>query len=197
MPIYAIENLIPVVDPRAFVHPTAVVIGDVIIEADVFVGPNAVIRGDFGSCIIRQGANLQDTCVMHSFPGKKCVVNENGHIGHGAILHGCEIGCNALIGMNAVVMDDTVIGNESLVAATTFVKSSFSCPPRSLIMGNPAFIKKTLTDEEVNWKTQGTKEYQILTARCLKTLREIEPLTRPQRDRPHLDNYTHKPKNET
>jgi phenylacetic acid degradation protein len=194
MPSYAIENLVPVVDPLAYVHPTAVLIGDVIIDKHCYIGPNAVLRGDFGRIVVKQGANVQDTCVIHSFPEKDCVIEENGHVGHGAILHGCHIGENALVGMNAVIMDDAVIGAESLVAATAFVKSAFECPPRSLLAGSPATVKRQLSDKEVAWKTSGTKQYQHLTERCLQSLRPIEPLTEVQSDRPRFTDSTHKPK---
>lgn len=196
MPSYAIENLVPVVDPLAYVHPTAVLIGDVIIDKHCYIGPNAVLRGDFGRIIVKQGANIQDTCVVHSFPGKDCIIEENGHVGHGAILHGCHIGENALVGMNAVIMDDAVIGAESLVAATAFVKSAFECPPRSLLAGSPATIKRPLSDKEVAWKTGGTKQYHHLTERCLKSLHQVEPLTQVQSDRPRFTASAYKPKHE-
>lgn len=194
MPCYAIEDLIPVVDPSAFVHPTATLIGDVIIGPDCYIGANAVLRGDFGRIIMERGSNLQDTCVMHSFPGKDCVVEIDGHVGHGAVLHGCRVGRNALVGMNAVVMDDAVIGAESLVAAAAFVKSRFTCPPRSLLAGSPASIKRSLTDDEVNWKTAGTGEYQQLTRRCLATHREVTPLSAEQPQRPRFEDSQHTPK---
>ncbi|MBR9910067.1 MAG: phenylacetic acid degradation protein PaaY [Gammaproteobacteria bacterium] len=196
MPCYAIEDLVPVVDASAFVHPTATLIGDVIVGANCYVGANAVLRGDFGRIILEPGSNLQDTCVMHSFPGKDCIVEADGHVGHGAVLHGCRIGRNALVGMNAVIMDDVYIGEESLVGATAFVKAKFECPPRSLLAGNPAAVKRTLSDQEVHWKTQGTGEYQQLTRRCLATHREVEPLTAVQPDRPRFANSQHQPKGE-
>lgn len=186
MPSYAIENLIPVVAKSAYVHPTAVLIGDVIIADNCYVGPNAVLRGDFGRIVLEAGCNIQDTCVVHSFPGKDCVVEEDGHIGHGAVLHGCRIGRNALIGMNAVIMDEACIGAESIVGATAFVKSKFECPPRSLVVGNPATVKRSVSAEEVAWKTKGTREYQLLTRRCGDSLREVDPLPEAQADRPRF-----------
>ena len=194
MPIYAIEDLIPVVDPSAYVHPTAVLIGDVIIGKDCYIGPNAVLRGDFGRVILNQGCNVQDTCVVHSFPNKDCVIEQDGHIGHGAILHGCHIGRNALVGMNAVIMDDAIIGDESLVAATAFVKSGFQCPPRSLLAGSPAIIKRQLSDQEVAWKSNGTLEYQNLTKRCHTSLQQVQPLTEVQQNRPRFNDSNHQPK---
>ena len=194
MTIYAIEDLIPVVDPSAFVHPAAILIGDVIVGADCYIGPGAVLRGDFGRVQMDRGSNLQDTCVMHSFPGKDCIIEEDAHIGHGAVLHGCRIGRNALVGMNAVVMDNALIGAESLVAATAFVKSGFECPPRSMLVGNPAQIKRSLSDEEVNWKSRGTAEYQELARRCHRSLQEVEPLTQQQPDRPRFNASKYQPK---
>lgn len=194
MPIYAIENLIPVVADNAFIHPTAVLIGDVIIGPQCYVGPNAVLRGDFGRIHLHQGSNIQDNCVMHSFPGQDCTVETNGHIGHGAILHGCLIGTNSLVGMLAVIMDGAVIGEESLVGATAFVKTDFSCPARSMVTGNPAQIRRQLSDKEVAWKTRGTEEYHALARRSLATLRTVKPSTEAQADRPRFTHSTHQPK---
>jgi len=187
MPIYSIENLIPVVHPSAYVHPSAVLIGDVIVAAHCYVGPCAVLRGDFGRLIMEEGSNVQDTCVLHSFPGKDCVVGVDGHIGHGVVLHGCSIGRNALVGMNAVIMDGAVIGDESLVAACSFVKSGFTCPPRSLVQGTPAKVVRELTEKELAWKAAGTEEYQQLTIRSLQSMVEVKPLDQPQENRPRFD----------
>lgn len=197
MPCYAIEDLIPVVSPTAFIHPTAVLIGDVIVGDNCYVGPNAVLRGDFGRIVMEAGSNLQDTCVVHSFPEKDCVIEADGHIGHGAILHGCRIGRNSLVGMNAVIMDEAIIGPECIVAAATFIKAKFECPPRSLVLGNPGSVKRLLTEEEINWKTLGTREYQELTQRSLNSLRETEPLSSPQPDRPRFIQGQHKLKHES
>ena len=194
MPIYAIDGLIPVVDTSAYVHPTAVLIGDVIVGTDCYIGPNAVLRGDFGRIVLNQGCNVQDTCVVHSFPNKDCVIEQDGHIGHGAILHGCHIGRNALVGMNSVIMDGAIIGAESLIAATAFVKSGFQCPPRSLLAGSPATIKRQLSDEEIAWKSNGTLEYQNLSKRCHKSLELVEPLTQVQADRPRFAGDEYQPK---
>lgn len=194
MPYYAIEELIPSVNPTAYIHPTAVIIGDVIIGANCYIGPNAVLRGDFGRIILQDGCNVQDTCVMHSFPGKDCIIEEDGHIGHGAILHGCRIGRNALVGINAVIMDNARIGAESIVGATAFVKSNFKCPPRSLLIGNPAQVKRTLSEKEVAWKSAGTAEYQKLARRSLSSLKKVTPLTEVQAERPRFDASNHQPK---
>ncbi|MDT8319514.1 MAG: phenylacetic acid degradation protein PaaY [Xanthomonadales bacterium] len=187
MPSYSIDGIIPVVDPSAFVHPTAVLIGDAQIGPACYVGPNAVLRGDFGRVIMHSGSNLQDTCVMHTFPNKDCIVEVDGHIGHGAVLHGCHIGRNVLVGMNAVVMDEADIGEESIIGAGAFVKSGFSCPPRSLVAGSPAKIIRALDDAEVAWKSQGTAEYQRLVGRCFKSLREVAPLSEPEADRRRIE----------
>lgn len=197
MPCYAIEDLIPVVSPTAFIHPTAVLIGDVIVGDNCYVGPNAVLRGDFGRIVMEAGSNLQDTCVVHSFPEKDCVIEADGHIGHGAVLHGCRIGRNSLIGMNAVIMDEAIIGPECIVAATAFIKARFECPPRSLVLGNPGTVKRLLTEDEIMWKTLGTREYQALTERSLTSLREAEPLSSPQPERPRFKQGQHKLKHES
>ena len=196
MPSYAFENLVPIVDPTSWVHPTAVLIGDVIIGRNCFIGPNAVLRGDFGRIEIGDGCNVQDTCVMHCFPGRDCTVESDGHIGHGAVLHGCRIGRNSLIGMNAVVMDNASIGEESLVGAGAFVKSGFECPPRSLLVGSPARVLRALKDREVAWKTKATREYQALAARSLKSVREVSPLSEVEPDRPRHEPGTLVPKTE-
>jgi len=185
--VYAIDGIVPVVDPTAFVHPSAVLIGDVIVGPDCYVGPCASLRGDFGRLILERGANLQDTCVMHGFPGTDTVVEEDGHIGHGAVLHGCRIGRNALIGMNAVIMDNAVIGESAIVAASAFVKAGAEIPSRSLVAGMPARVVRELTDEEIAWKGEGTRTYQELTRRCLASLVECAPLAAVETDRPRIE----------
>ncbi len=195
MACYSLDGLTPVVDPSAYVHPTAVLIGDVIIGPHCYVGPLASLRGDFGRIVLEEGANLQDTCVMHGFPDSDTVVERNGHIGHGAVLHGCRIGADALVGMNAVVMDNARIGARSFVSATAFVKAGFECPEQSLVVGTPASVKRTLSDQEVAWKQAGTREYQQLTRRCLAGLRECTPLAQVEEDRPRLHVSQHQPKN--
>ncbi len=186
--VYAIDGIVPVVDPTAFVHPSAVLIGDVIVGPGCYVGPCASLRGDFGRLILERGANLQDTCVMHGFPGTDTVVEEDGHIGHGAVLHGCRIGRNALVGMNAVIMDNAVIGESSIVAASAFVKAGAEIPPRSLAAGMPAKVIRTLSDEEIAWKVDGTRTYQDLARRSLATMTECDPLSEiePDRKRIHM-----------
>ena len=144
------------------------------------------MRGDFGRLILEEGANLQDTCVMHGFPEGDTVVEANGHIGHGAVLHGCRIKRNAMVGMNSVVMDGVVIGESSIVAAMSFVKSGAEIPARSLVAGIPAKVIRSLTDEEIAWKTKGTVAYQELTLRSLRTMRETEPLTQVELDRKRI-----------
>ena len=184
--VYAIDGIVPVVDPTAYVHPSAVLIGDVIIGPGCYVGPCASLRGDFGRLILQAGANLQDTCVMHGFPGTDTVVEENGHVGHGAVLHGCRVGRNALVGMNAVIMDNAIIGEASIVAASAFVKASENIPDRVLVAGVPAKVIRPLTDEEIAWKSDGTRTYQELTRRCLATLVETAPLTAVEADRKRI-----------
>lgn len=182
--IYAIEDLVPVVDPDAFVHPTAVLIGDVIVGPDCYVGPGASLRGDFGRIILKAGSNLQDNCVMHGFPGTDTTIEVDGHIGHGAVLHGCTIGRNALVGMNAVVMDGAEIGENAFVAAMAFVKAGFKAPANTLVAGLPAKVIRDLRPDEIEWKSLGTDEYKELAVRSRNTLREVEPLRAVQEDRP-------------
>ena len=184
--IYAFENLVPVVDPSAYVHPTAVLIGDVIIGPLCYVGPHAVLRGDFGRLVMEEGGNLQDTCVMHGFPGTDTVIEADGHIGHGAVLHGCRIGRDAMIGMNAVVMDNATIGERSIVAALAFVKANMQVPASSLVAGVPGKVVRTLTEEEMAWKAAGTKAYKQLALRGHASLRPVVPLCAVEPDRPRL-----------
>lgn len=186
MPCYSIEGVIPVVDPSAYVHPTAVLIGDVVIGANCYVGPNASLRGDFGRIILHQGANVQDNCVMHGFPLQDTVVEENGHIGHGAVLHSCVVRRDALVGMNAVVMDEAEVGERAIVAACALVPAGMKIASQSLVAGVPAKVLRPLRDDEVAWKLAGTKTYQNLTERCLATLQEVQPLTELDTNRPTL-----------
>ena len=184
--IYSIDGVTPVVDPTAYVHPTAVLIGDVIVGAGCYVGPHASLRGDFGRVEMRAGSNIQDSCVMHSFPGQDAIIEEDGHVGHGAVLHGCLVGRNAMVGMNAVIMDGAEIGECAIVAAMAFVKANLKIPARSLVMGMPARVVRQITEQELQWKTEGTQVYQQLTRRCLATLRPVAPLTEPEPDRKRL-----------
>ena len=183
MPCYAIDGVIPVVDPSAHVHPTAVLIGDVIVGPGCYVGPCASLRGDFGRIRLERGANVQDTCVIHGFPKTDTVVAENGHVGHGAVLHGCVVEHDALVGMNAVVMDEAVVGAEAFVAACAFVPAGMKVPPRSLAAGMPAKVRRELSDAEVAWKLDGTRTYQELTRRCHASLLEVQPLMAAEPDR--------------
>ncbi len=193
MQVYSIDGVTPVVDPSAYVHPTAVLIGDVVIGPECYVGPNASLRGDFGRLVLKRGANIQDTCVMHGFPNTETVIDEEGHIGHGAVLHCCHIGRNALVGMNAVVMDGANIGAESIVAAGAFVKAGFSCEPRSLVVGSPAKVLRQVSDKELAWKTAGTHQYQQLSKRCMATMVRCQPLTAEEANRPVLPKADIKP----
>ena len=185
--VYEINGVTPVVHPSAYVHPSAVLIGDVIVGARCYVGPLAALRGDFGRLILEEGANLQDTCVMHGFPGADTVVEQDGHIGHGAVLHGCRIGRNALVGMNSVIMDNAVIGADSIVAAMTFVRAGMEAPARSLVVGTPAKEVRELRDDEIQWKTAGTGQYQELAVRSMQTMREVDALTEVEADRKRIE----------
>ncbi|MET0319876.1 MAG: phenylacetic acid degradation protein PaaY [Duganella sp.] len=184
--VYEINGIVPVVHPTAYVHPSAVLIGDVIVGPRCYIGPLAALRGDFGRLILEEGTNLQDTCVMHGFPGADTVVEADGHIGHGAVLHGCRIGRNALVGMNSVVMDNAVIGAESIVAAMSFVRAGMEVPPRSMVMGSPAKITRAVRDDEIAWKSGGTAQYQELAVRAMTTMREVDALAAPEPDRQRM-----------
>jgi phenylacetic acid degradation protein len=185
--VYEINGVTPVVHPTAYVHPSAVLIGDVIVGPRCYIGPLASLRGDFGRLVLEEGANLQDTCVMHGFPGCDTVVERDGHIGHGAVLHGCRIGRNALVGMNSVIMDNAVIGADSIVAAMSFVRAAMEVPPRSLVVGTPAKVARALRDDEIKWKTEGTGQYQELAVRSMNTMREVEALTEIETDRKRIE----------
>ncbi|MGU5528227.1 carnitine operon protein CaiE [Aeromonas hydrophila] len=198
MSFYSFEGLIPVVHPSAYVHPSAVLIGDVIVGEGVYIGPLASLRGDYGRLILKAGANLQDGCIMHGYCDTDTIVGEAGHIGHGAILHGCVIGRDALVGMNSVIMDRAVIGDESIVAAMSFVKAGFVGLPRQLLMGSPATCVRQITDQDLYWKRLNTLEYQELARRSLTSLHEVvAPLTEVEVNRPRLKGSTDvKPKAE-
>ena len=176
MPVYSLEGVIPVVDPSSFVHPQATLIGDVIVGPRCYVGPGASLRGDMGRIVVGAGSNVQDNCVFHTFPAKDLLLEEDSHIGHGAVLHGCTIKRAALVGISAVVMDGAVIGEQSLVGAASFVRAGFMVPPRTLVTGVPARVVRELTEEEIAWKAAGTGEYQDLAVRCLTALQECQPL---------------------
>ena len=184
MPCYSIEGVIPVVDPSAYVHPTAVLIGDVHIGPNCYVGPNASLRGDFGRIVLLAGANVQDNCVMHGFPQQDTLVEENGHIGHGAVLHSCTVRRDALVGMNAVVMDEAEVGERAIVAACAFVPAGMRVAEQTLVAGVPAKVIRLVKDDEVAWKRNGTETYQNLTKRCLATMQEVQPLDKAEANRP-------------
>jgi phenylacetic acid degradation protein len=181
---YSFKGFRPVVDPSSFVHPTAAVTGNVIIGKDVYIGPGAALRGDWGGIIIEDGCNVQENCVIHMFPGVTVILREGAHIGHGAIIHGAIIGRNSLIGMNSVIMDNVEIGEECIVGALSFVKADEIIPPRSLVAGNPARIIKSVSDEMIGWKTEGTRLYQRLPAEIHAEWLPCEPLTAIEPERP-------------
>ncbi len=190
MPCYEFEGLTPVVDPTAYVHPTAVLIGDVIVGPGVYIAPLASLRGDYGRLILEAGANLQDGCVMHGYCDMDTVVEADGHIGHGAILHGCIVRRNALVGMNAVVMDGAIIGEDSIVAAGSFVKAGFEGRPRQLLVGSPAKAIREVSDEDLHWKGLNTLEYQALARRSARSMKPVSPLSQVEPDRPRLMGVT-------
>lgn len=182
--IYAFDGFIPVVHESAFVHPQATVTGNVVIGRDVYIGPGAAIRGDWGGIVIEDGCNVQENCTVHMFPGVTVVLEAGAHIGHGAVVHGARIGANALIGMNAVVMDNAVVGAGCIVGALTFVPADMVIPERSVVVGNPAKVVKAVTDEMLAWKSAGTALYQQLPAAMRGSWREVEPLRELPADRP-------------
>jgi phenylacetic acid degradation protein len=183
---FSFEGLVPAVDPAAFVHSSATLIGDVLVGARCYVGPGAVLRGDLSRIVMAPGSNLQDNCIIHSFPAVDVLIEEDGHVGHGAVLHGCTVKRNALVGINAIVMDRAVIGEAAMVGAGSFVKPGFAAPPRTLVAGVPARVIRRLSDADVAGKEWGTRLYHELAARSLATLRRCEPLAAPEADRPRL-----------
>ena len=186
MPCYSIEGVIPVIDPSAYVHPTAVLIGDVHVGPNCYVGPLASLRGDFGRIVLHAGANVQDNCVMHGFPQQDTVVEENGHIGHGAVLHSCIVRRDGLVGMNAVVMDEAEVGEQAVVAACALVPAGMRVAPRTLVAGVPAKLMRSLREKEIAWKLTGTQTYQDLTRRSLASLIEVQALAQAEPNRPRV-----------
>lgn len=182
--IYEFQGFRPVIKDSAYIHETAVIIGNVIIGEDVYVGPGAVIRGDWGQIIIEDGCNVQENCVVHMFPGVSIRLEQGAHVGHGAIIHGANLGANCLIGMNAVVMDRATIGAGSIVGALSFVKADSQIPERSLVVGNPAKVIKEVSEEMLAWKTKGTELYQELPGELHSTLKKCEPLREVEPNRP-------------
>jgi phenylacetic acid degradation protein len=184
MAIYEFNGFRPVVKESSFIHPQACVTGNVIIGENVYIGPGAAIRGDWGQIIIEDGCNVQENCTIHMFPGTTVLLKAGAHIGHGAIVHGGTIGKNCLIGMNSVIMDDVEIEDECIIGALCFVPGNMTIPKRSLVVGNPAKIIKEVSDEMIAWKTKGTALYQALPGELHATLKECEPLREIEADRP-------------
>lgn len=182
--IYEFNGYKPVVHESAFIHPQAAVTGNVIIGRNVYIGPGAALRGDWGQIIIHDGCNVQENCTIHMFPGVTVVLYESAHIGHGAIIHGATIGKNSLIGMNSVIMDNAIIGNECIIGALTFIPAEMIIPDRKVVAGNPAVIKKDVSDEMIKWKTKGTELYQKLPFEMQKLWKECDPLSEPEPNRP-------------
>ncbi len=188
--IYEFNGYKPVIHPSAFVHPQAAVTGDVIIGKDVYIGPGAALRGDWGTIIIEDGCNVQENCTVHMFPGVTVLLKEGAHIGHGAIIHGATIGKNSLVGMNAVIMDNVIVGEGCIVGALCFIPDGMIIPDRKVVVGNPAKIVKDVSDEMLEWKTKGTNIYQQLPSQLYATLKQCEPLREiPSNKKPHDDFY--------
>ena len=184
MSVYAFGDYTPVVHETAFIHPQAAVTGNVIIGRDVYIGPGAALRADWGAIVIEDGCNVQENCIIHMFPGTTVVLEESAHMGHGSIVHGGRIGRNTLIGMNAVIMDDVTIGAECIIGALTFVPTGTTIEPRKVVVGNPAKVVKDVTDEMLSWKTEGTKLYQALPELMREQWREADPLREVPANRP-------------
>lgn len=182
--VYEFQGFIPVIHESSFIHPQAAVTGNVIIGKNVYVGPGAAIRGDWGGIVIEDGCNVQENCTIHMFPGKDILLKQGAHIGHGAIIHGANIGANSLVGMNAVIMDEAEIGDGCIVGALAFVKAGTKIPARSVVVGNPATVVKQVSDEMLAWKTEGTALYQKLPGELYETLKAVEPLREIPADRP-------------
>jgi len=182
--IYEFNGYIPVIHSSSFIHPLSAVTGNVIIGKNVYIGPGAALRGDWGAIVIEDGCNVQENCVIHMFPGTTVLIKESAHIGHGAIIHGATIGKNVLVGMNAVIMDHVEIGDNAIIGALTFVPEGMSIPDRKIAVGNPAKIVKDVSDHMIEWKTKGTSLYQQLPAELFATLKECEPLREMPKDRP-------------
>ncbi len=188
--IYSFNNYIPVIHETAFIHPQAAVTGNVIIGKNVYIGPGAALRGDWGQIVIEDGCNVQENCTIHMFPGITVLLKEAAHIGHGAIIHGATIGKNCLIGMNAVIMDNVQLGDECIVGALTFIKADEIIPVRSMVVGNPFKIVKQVSDEMIKWKTEGTKLYQQLPRDMYNGWIECEPLRNiPSERKPQVAGY--------
>jgi phenylacetic acid degradation protein len=185
--VYSIDGIVPVVHPSAFVHESAVLVGDVIVGARAYIGPCACLRGDFGRIVVEEGANVQDTCVLHGFPGKDTLVQRDANIGHGAVLHGCVIGRGALVGMNAVVNDNADVGEGAVIAASAFVKAEAKIPPRSLAAGTPARVLRELSPDELDWMRGNAGQYQQLAVRSAKTMQKVEALTEPEPGRRRIE----------
>ena len=188
--IYEFNGYRPVIHPSSFIHKEATIIGNVIIGKNVYIGPGASLRGDWGQITIKDGCNIQDNCIVHIFPGKDVVLEENAHIGHGAIIHGAHIGKNAMIGMNAVIMDDVVIGDECIIGALCFVKGEMKISKRKIVVGNPAQIKGDVSNEMLAWKTKRTELYQELPTECRKLMSECLPLTEIEKNRKEKQKIT-------
>ena len=178
MTVFSFEGIVPVVHESSFIHPNATVTGDVVIGRDVYVGPGAAIRGDWGRVVIEDGCNVQENCVIHMFPGTTVVLEAGAHVGHGAVVHGARIGRNSLIGISAVIMDNASVGPECIVGALTFVPADMQIPARKVVVGSPAKVVRDVTDDMLHWKTEGTRLYQSLPARLQASLTPCEPLRR-------------------
>ena len=187
--VYSIDGIVPVVDPTAFVHPQAVLIGDVIVGAGCYIGPMASLRGDFGRVVVGAGSNIQDSCVLHAYAEADVIIEPGSHVGHTAVLHGCIIRSGAFIGIASVVLDGAVIGEKVLVGANSLVTAGFEAPPRHLLLGSPAKVIRELNQTELAWMEGGPRTYSELAQHCLRTLRPSPPLSEPEPNRKRIARY--------
>ena len=180
---FEFQGIVPVIHPEAYVHPNATLVGDVIVGPGVYIAPGAVLRGDFGRIIVERNANIQDGCVVHGSSVLDTTIEEDGHIGHCAMLHTCIIRKGALVGINAVVMDEAEVGAQAIVAAMSFVKAGDRIPPRTLVAGIPAKVRRELTEADIAQKAEGTAMYHENNRHSLATMKPAEPLTEVEPDR--------------
>jgi carbonic anhydrase/acetyltransferase-like protein (isoleucine patch superfamily) len=164
MPLFAFEGVSPTVHPDAWIAPTATLIGDVVVEKDVSIWYGAVLRGDFGKIVVREGANIQDNAVIHVDDGV-CEIGKNVTVGHLCLVHDCTVGEQALIGNGATVLDKAQIGARALVAAGATVTPGSVVPPEMIAMGSPARKHVPLTDSARLWVEHNAEIYRRLARR--------------------------------
>ena len=173
MAVYEFEGKRPRIDPSAFVHPEAVIIGGVEIGAGCYVGAGAVLRGDWGDIVVGEGSNVQENCVVHVKTDEIVTLGPSSHVGHGAILHGCELGFHVLVGMGAILHDRVSVGDEAIIGSGSVLPEGMKVPPGKLVVGIPARIVGDVDQKQKEYSEWGTKIYQALPPRCHASLRRI------------------------